>query len=369
MKQNSLVSKNHATLQQQAIADEPDPTLRPWRTETLIFLPIEEIDSPYKDRILSLPQEKRWPPYHLRNYQGFWELEGILPQIMALQNQFKPHPTDIFIASFPKCGTTWLKALTFSVINRKKYEFSSHPLLRLNPHDCVKFLEPLFTDEGRVYLESLPSPRVLGLHLAYSMLPDSIRSSECKIIYICRDPKDSLVSLWHMSKSLQSDTAIPFLDAFELFCNGRALAGPIWDHVLEYWNESFRRPHKILFLRYEEMLADPLGNAKRVADFTGHPFTEEEKREGIDEKIVDLCSFNKLTSLDVNKKREEGSKFDINHTFFRTGLAGDWKNHLTVEMAERLDKITRLKLEGSGLNFLSSNMEAPITGSTTPCIV
>ncbi|KAF3326290.1 Cytosolic sulfotransferase 3 [Carex littledalei] len=59
---------------------------------------------------------------------------------------------------------------------------------------------------------------------------------------------------------------------------GRSLAGPIWDHVLEYWNESLKRPDKILFLRYKEMLADPLGSVKRVADFTGHPFMEEEKK-------------------------------------------------------------------------------------------
>lgn len=194
MEQDSLLSKNHVTTQQET-EDESDPTLRPWRAEALIFLPIEEIDSPYKDRILSLPPERRWPPYHLRNYQGFWEVEGILPRIMALQTHFQPRSTDIFIASFPKCGTTWLKALTFSVIHRNKYDFASHPLLRLNPHDCVKFIELLFCEEDLVYLESLPSPRVLGLHLAYSMLPDSIRSSECKILYICRDPKDTLASI------------------------------------------------------------------------------------------------------------------------------------------------------------------------------
>lgn len=99
------------------------------------------------------------------------------------------------------------------------------------------------------------------------------------------------------------------------------------------------------------MLADPLGIVKRVADFVGHPFTKDEEREGVGKKIVDLCSFTKLTGLDVNKKREGGSKFDINHTFFRKGLAGDWKNHLTAEIAERVDTITRLKLEGSGLNL------------------
>ncbi|KAJ3702774.1 hypothetical protein LUZ61_006479 [Rhynchospora tenuis] len=352
MMQDSLLSENHVSSKsQQENEEELDPTLIPWHAEELIFLPIEETDSPYKDHILALPQEKRWLPYNLRNYQGFWELEGIIPHIIAFQNQFKPRYTDVFVASFPKCGTTWLKAIAFSVIHRNKYDFVSHPLLRLNPHDCVKFLEPLFCEKGQVYLESIPSPRVLGLHLAYSMLPDSIISSECKMIYICRDPKDALVSLWHMSKNLQADTSFLFSEAFEIFCEGRSLAGPIWEHVLEYWNESLIRPNKILFLIYEDMVADPLENVKRLSNFVGHPFTKEEETEGVIDKIVDICSFNKLRRLDVNKKREGGDKFDINHTFFRKGLAGDWKNHLTMEMAERLDNITRLKLEGSGLNL------------------
>jgi Sulfotransferase domain len=200
MDHDSLLSKNHVNSQQE-IADESEPILRPWSRH--VFLSIQEIDSPYKDHILSLPQENRWPPYHLRNYQGFWHLEGILPGIMTLQKHFKPRSTDILIMTSPKCGTTWLKALTFSVINRKKYDFASHPLLRLNPHDCVKYIEKIFCNEGQVYLENLPSPRVLScFHLAYSMLPDSIRSSDCKILYICRDPKDALVSLYHMSRAL-----------------------------------------------------------------------------------------------------------------------------------------------------------------------
>ncbi|KAJ3707991.1 hypothetical protein LUZ61_011696 [Rhynchospora tenuis] len=353
MMQDSLLSeKRVSSKSQQENEEELDPTLKPMHREERIFLPIEETDSPYKDRILALPQEKRWLPYNLRNYQGFWEQEGIIPYIIALQNQFKPRFTDVFVASFPKCGTTWLKAIAFSVIHRNKYDFVSHPLLRLNPHDCVNFLELLFCEKDQTYLESLTSPRVLGLHLAYSMLPDSIRSSECKIIYICRDPKDALVSLWHWIKNLQDDRSFLFSEAFEIFCEGRSLAGPIWKHVLEYWNESLKRPNKILFLRYEDMLADPLESVKRVANFVGHPFTKEEEIEGVIDKIVDICSFNKLTGLDVNKKREGGDKLiDINHTFFRKGLAGDWKNHLTMEMAERLDNITRLKLEGSGLNL------------------
>jgi hypothetical protein len=37
--------------------------------------------------------------------------------------------------------------------------------------------------------------------------------------------------------------------------------------------------------------------------------------------------------------------------FFRKGVAGDWANHMTPEMAARLDGKVREKLQGTGLDF------------------
>ena len=47
------------------------------------------------------------------------------------------------------------------------------------------------------------SPRVLATHLPYSLLPSSVISEErsgCRIVYIFRDPKDSLVSYWMFTR-------------------------------------------------------------------------------------------------------------------------------------------------------------------------
>ncbi|KAJ3673818.1 hypothetical protein LUZ60_005810 [Juncus effusus] len=360
MANSSLNQYNVSSISQKEKEKEDDLIIKPLRPGNHVFLSIENSDSPYKDIILSLPPERRWLGRPLRKYQGFWLGEGGLPAIISLQNSFKPRQDDIFVASFPKCGTTWLKAITFAIINRNRYNFASHPLLRINPHDCVKFIEFFFPEGNQSYLESLPSPRVLSLHTPYSLLPDVMKASECKIVYICRDPKDAIVSNWHMNKIfLERDQQFPFSQAFELFVEGRVLFGPIWEHMLEFWNQSLKNTQKILFLKYEDLLENPLEWVKKIADFLGCSFSKEEEMNGVPKKIVELCSFKSLTNLSVNQKKDETVNLtEMNDIFFRKGVKGDWKNHMSLEMANRLDAITREKCEGSGLSFASSVMKA-----------
>jgi hydroxyjasmonate sulfotransferase len=269
-----------------------------------------------------------------------------------MQEFFQPRPSDIILTSFPKSGTTWLKSLLFTVAHRSKYAISSHPLLELNPHDCVPQLEYIYALLDDQSLETLPSPRVLATHVPYSMLPESIKTSKCRIIYICRDPKDALVSLWHMMKKLEVTDALPFAQMFQLFCDGRVPYGPIWEHVLEYYSESLQNPDKILFMRYEEMMTDPLNGVIRLANFIGKTFTEEEVKEGVVEEVIKICSFDELKNLDVNKNKSKEYVGDIsNHSFFRKAVVGDWQNHMTAEMAAKLDEIIKKKLHDSSFSY------------------
>jgi hydroxyjasmonate sulfotransferase len=314
------------------------------------FPNIEDVDAKYRDLILTLPFEQQWA---MRQYQGFWEIEKILPGFLRMQEFFKPRPSDIILASFPKSGTTWLKSLVFTIVHRNKYAFSSHPLLTISPHDCVHQLESMYNFPDKQDLDIFPSPRVLGTHAAFSMLPESVNASKCPIIYICRETKDVLVSFWHMLNTIahaDSSFAPPsFAQAFESFCSGQVPYGPIWDHILEYYKESLQNPDKILFLRYEEVMNDPIDVVIRLANFTGNPFSEEEVTKGVVEEIVKLCSFDKLTSLNVNKKKNDVRA--PNHMFFRKAIVGDWQNHMTDEMAAKLDEIIKEKFEDSGFSF------------------
>ncbi|EHA8590304.1 Cytosolic sulfotransferase 5 [Cocos nucifera] len=275
---------------------------------------------------------------------------------MAIRQHFNPRPDDLFLISFPKSGTTWLKALAFATMTRTHYPLDRHPLLSLNPHDVVPFMDDLFVAGQASKLEALPSPRILATHMPYFLLPDSITGSGCRIIYICCDPKDVVVSLWHFSakaSAAKGRECFPFDKFFEMACEGDFPYSPIWDHSLQYWKESLRRSEKVLFLKYEEMLEEPAANVKRLAEFLGCPLSEEEEKEGVVEEIISLCSFEKLKSLDANKKGSQGiAVFKVaNASFFRKGGIGDWRNHASPEMAQKLDGIVREKLEGSGLTI------------------
>ncbi|KAK1296132.1 Cytosolic sulfotransferase 14 [Acorus calamus] len=227
-------------------------------------------------------------------------------------------------------------------------------LSKLNPHECVPFMCLLYLDGHLPDLDSLPTPRLFADHVPFSLLPESVLDSGCRIVYLCRDPKDNFVSLWHhffANASARGLAHLSFDEVFELFCLGVSIGGPIWEHALGYWRESLRRPERVMFMKYEEMKGDTGGSLKRLAEFIGCPFSEDEEREGKVEEIVGMCSFERLSGLEVNKSGRFGlvDKEVENQTFFRRGKIGDWKSHLTAEMAAQLDQITKEKLRGSGL--------------------
>ena len=172
----------------------------------------------------------------------------------------------------------------------------------------------------------------------------------------CRDPKDMLVSMWHFSQRIQPDLA--FSDLLEAACEGSCLSGPIWDHVLGYWNASNACPERVLFLKYEEILRDPVGNVVKLSLFLGRPFSPAEEEAGVAMDVVRLCSFQKLKDLEVNRVGSGSSLLGgvhegafVNSSYFRRGEAGDWANHMTPEMARRLDADMEERLRGSGFSF------------------
>lgn len=179
-------------------------------------------------------------------------------------------------------------------------------------------------------------------------------TSGCRIIYIFRNPFDTLVSFYYFylefikNKAKEEDCLAPGLeDMFENFCEGKVLFGPFFEHVLGYWKASLEQPNKVLFLKYEDLKDDPTHHLKKLAEFIGKPFSPQEESEGIIKQILDLCNIKNMK--EVNKSGVINKFFD-KKSYFRKGEVGDWTNHFTPAMVERMNKLMEDKFEGSGLS-------------------
>ncbi|EOA25499.1 hypothetical protein CARUB_v10018842mg [Capsella rubella] len=305
------------------------------------------------DLISSLPKVKGWLVSEVCQFQGYWYTQAILQGLLLCQKRFEAKDSDIILVTNPKSGTTWLKALVFALLNRHKFPVPSsgnHPLLVTNPHLLVPFLEGVYYESPDFDFLGLPTPRLMNTHIPYPSLPESVKSSSCKIVYCCRNPKDMFVSLWHFGKKLApKETAdYPIEKAVEAFCEGKFIGGPFWDHILEYWYASRENPDKVMFVTYEDLKKQTGVEIKRIAEFLGCGFIEE----GQVEEIVKLCSFESLSNLEVNREGKLPNGIETK-SFFRKGEIGGWRDTLSESLAAEIDRTIEDKFQDSGLKFSS----------------
>ncbi|CAO2144716.1 unnamed protein product [Urochloa humidicola] len=305
------------------------------------------------DLISKIPTLEITQSHPLVLYKNFWFRREFLERIKLAEASFKARHDDIILATYPKCGTTWLKALAFAITNRAHCDFGNHPLLTRHPQELIHTIEVEIPLNGHLtHIENLPSPRILASHLPLSVLPESIAMQGCRIVYVCRDPKDAFVSLWHFVGEAFGEKADINVN-FGMFCEGISMYGPFWDHCLGYWREYIIKSDRVLFLKYEDMMLEPKKTIKSLASFLGAPFTNEEEDAGAPEEIVRLCSFKTLSGVNSSQTEvvQRGNIAVKKSAYFRKGKVGDWVNHISEEMGRKLDNIVEQKLRGSDLVF------------------
>ncbi|KAK6145667.1 hypothetical protein DH2020_022487 [Rehmannia glutinosa] len=269
-----------------------------------------------------LPKARFWEAMDICQWEGFWFEPGLVKSAITFRSSFHARDDDILLTSTMKTGTTWLKALSLCIMQNKTHQKNDDILTTENPHFHVPTIESIIysTKAPQVDLYDTSAPRLLHTHLPYAVLPDSVKNSACKVVYIARNPKDTLISMWHFFNSIfrSNQDPFPLEKIVDCFCSGVHQYGPFFEHVVEYWQESQKGLRKYCF-----------SNEKEV------------------DEILWRCSLERLKNLEVNK-----NGFVIfpvpNNSYFRKGEVGDWKNYLTTEMEEQINQTSRIKLEPFG---------------------
>ena len=272
----------------------------------------------------------------------------------------------IFIASYPKSGNTFMRAIVSSLIYSENgvfdFElFKKITLLDTNPfYDFVKkinhqdFLMLDKIDTASKYWISaqkkyteLTKNFIFKTHAANLMYRNDKYTSEenCKgVIYLVRDPRGIVPSYaYHLNISNQKSFEI-ITDKDQMQFNPRKnICVPLssWEVHIKSW-EKINTP--ILFIKYEDLLCDTIRIIEECAEFLKSidaSFKFDTKKIN---NIYHSTKFNRL------KKIEEENNFIIgkDKNFFRKGSVEN--NDLSEEIENKL--ISEFKTKMTELNYI-----------------
>jgi len=249
--------------------------------------------------------------------------------------ELETRPTDIFISSYPRSGTT----LTQWILYLLAHEARPDPehLTKVSPwFERSLAIGELTADD----LARFDSPRVFKSHLPREWLPDGAR-----YIYVEREVEDVVVSYFHFYRAYLGFHG-SLDDFYRRFMDGRVQYGSWFDHVAG-WHEH-ASDSDVLILRYEDLLADRKASITEIVRFLGW----ERDERWIDRAVIE-------SSFDAMKRRE--SVFDhatalllergvSPQSFLRSGTSGEGAAALdatqTRELRERSSSGRRLAIRG-----------------------
>lgn len=226
--------------------------------------------------------------------------------------EFEVRPDDVWIITFPKCGTTWTQEMIWLLANDLDYKGAAVSLLeRYNFFEIEILLPNIHNKEYSGNIDKLNkarSPRFIKSHLPVGLLPKQLWTVKPTIIYTSRNPKDTAVSWYHHCHNITGYMA--GMNAFfEGFLRDQIVYSPFHSHILNFWN--MRTEKNILFLTFEDMKADLMQTLKLASKFLNKTYSDEQLI-----KLQQHLDFQKMRlnpSVNMNKIVEFGKNtYNVN---------------------------------------------------------
>ena len=264
--------------------------------------------------------ELRKPRYTI--HDGFRMPMGFPVEGFASGQRYRAAAGDVFVSSYPKCGTTWTQYIVYLLLH------DAEPLPEgLGINDVFPHLEEV----GEEIVRALPEPRLIKTHLPFERTP---WNPAARYVYVARNPFDCAVSFFHHTRGFVRHYDFAdgtFDDFFECFLRGEVDFGDYFDNLLSWLARGDER--NVVTLTYEEMIADPREAVVALARFLGGRAARGATDAAFVERVVSLSSFESMS----RKQRRWSSARPANMPeFVRKGIVGDWRNHFSPEQARRL---------------------------------
>ena len=275
----------------------------------------------------------------------------------------------IWIASYPKCGNTWIRSLLSAYYFSKDGEFEFSLLKNIKQFPSIDFFQKNIDSVEEASANWIPIQKkiketnkvyFLKTHNVFgSYKGNSFTSPEYTLgaINIVRDPRNVITSLMNHF-SIKEEEALKLISNVNRNLRDRNDKNNYATYsFISSWNNNYnswkftKNINKIL-IKYEDLEDDIERSFTRIIEFTNKIMRKENKID-----IKKLKRSIETTSFDLLKKKEEKEGFDEaiyssddgkNKSFFNLGKKNDYKKLLKKKTVQSIEDIFKKEMKELG---------------------
>lgn len=238
---------------------------------------------------------------------------------------------DVFLASYPRSGNTWVKFVLADLVAGRDLGFQE-----------TEDLVPTVGEHRRCASYLPGGGRIVKTH-------EPIRPEYRRSIYLIRDPRDVALSYvrWLSGFGVEYESLDEFL---RQFMRGRVGGYGSWLRHAQGWIEAGPK-HEVLPLRYEDLKADPIRQLSRAAAFCGLPADMDRIELAAGRNSADRM--RQKESLETGYFEEAGWR-NNEVSFVGQASSGGWRDQLSKTQLEILAPATYYYLRLSESDRASS---------------
>lgn len=227
---------------------------------------------------------------------------------------------------------------------------------------------------GYKFFAEMKEQRFIKTHLPFKLLPPSITSKKAKVVYVARNPKDVIVSYYHLNKLYRTQGYVnDFEIFFKYFLNDLCMFifhifffekfmfssfyiyfirlfsvhwSPYFEHIKDGWNR--RNEENVLFLFYEDLLSDLKGSLKELSDFLGKPLQDADYPKLLDH--LHIKNFKNNPSINCKNLEDVKILSKDAQGFVRNGSV-EKNTELSSKMIQQMDKWIEENLKDTDFRF------------------
>ena len=250
---------------------------------------------------------------------------------------FEPHPSDIIISPYAKCGTTWLQQITHGLRTRGSMEFDE-----INA--VIPWIETAYDTGWDLDAPQVAKPRVYKSHTSWDDTPKGSR-------YICtfRHYHDAIVSFYRFFEGWFFEPGTISLETLTRWRWPRDEVDSqgYWYHLSSWWEQ--RHNKDVLLLCYEDMKADLPSTVQNIARFIGITLDDAlldivVRQSSRDFMLAHGHQFDERHMQEIGGKRA-GLPPAIDSKKVTPGTSNEARHQLSPALKKELDDIWREQIQ------------------------